>query len=381
MGARPRILPADPRAEYLRHQVEIDQAVRRVLEGGRYILGSEVEGFEEEFAAYLGIPHAVGVASGTDALMLALKAVGIGTGDTVVTVSHTTTATVAAIEMAGATPALVDIEADGFTMDPQRLDQAVEALLSRGVRPRAILVVHLYGHPAAMPAILTVARRHGLALIEDCAQAHGARLAGTMMGTWGDVAAFSFYPTKNLGALGDGGAVVTADGALARSVRELREYGWKERYISDRAGVNSRLDELQAAILRVKLTHLKEANAARVDIARTYHRRLADSGLRLPSAAAGGEPVYHQYVVRTPRRDALRAFLAEHGIGTMIHYPAAIHQQPAYGDRLEVFGGIERTERAVAEIVSLPMHPSLSTPEVDEVVESIEVWAGQQAAG
>ena len=238
------ILPANPAANYRAHRDEIDQAVHRVLDGGMYILGQEVARFEEEFAHYLGVQHAVGVGSGTDALHIALRACGVGPADTVLTVSHTAVATVAAIELTGATAVLTDIDPATATMDVNRLADAIQK--QRSCRIKAIIPVHLYGHPADMPAIMTIAERHGLKVIEDCAQSHGAALDGRKTGTWGHVAAFSFYPTKNLGALGDGGAVVTNDRALADRLRLLREYGWREKYVSDFAGLNTRLDELQS---------------------------------------------------------------------------------------------------------------------------------------
>ena len=295
----PTIPQTDPRANYLAHKDEIDAAIAAVLAGGRYILGEQVAAFEREFAAYLGAgstegaTHAIGVGSGTDALHLALRACGIGPGDRVFTVSHTAVATVAAIELAGATPVLVDIDPATFTMDPNRLEEAVrrdEGGNSSNVkrhssivtRHSAIIPVHLYGHPADMAAILEIARRYDLWVIEDCAQAHGATIDGQKTGTFGDIAAFSFYPTKNLGALGDGGAVVTSDPALAEQTRLLREYGWRERYVSAIPGLNSRLDELQAAILRVKLRYLDAENARRRALAAEYDRLLADSSVRTP---------------------------------------------------------------------------------------------------
>src|SRR5688572_19253148 len=247
MSASSEILVSDPRRGYLAYRDEIDSAISRVLQGGMYILGSEVASFEREFAAYLGVAHAIGVASGTDALIVALKACGVGPGDSVITVSHTAVATVAAIELAGATPVLIDIDPDTFTLDASQLEGAIAAHPST----RAVIPVHLYGHPADMPSILDAASRHDLYVIEDCAQAHGASLAGRMAGTWGHMAAFSFYPTKNLGALGDGGAVATNDPSIAERAAALRQYGWRTRYISDFPGMNSRLDEIQSAVLRV----------------------------------------------------------------------------------------------------------------------------------
>ncbi|MDW8269626.1 MAG: DegT/DnrJ/EryC1/StrS family aminotransferase [Anaerolineae bacterium] len=373
--ARPSIPQTDPRANYLAHKAEIDAAIAAVLEGGRYILGQEVAAFEAEFAAYIGVGHAVGVASGTDALELALRAAGIGSGDAVFTVSHTAVATVAAIERRGATPVLVDIDPTTYTMDPNRLEEAIRSVRrspsSTVPRPAAIIPVHLYGHPADMTAILTIARRYDLVVIEDGAQAHGATWRGRRVGAWGHLAAFSFYPTKNLAALGDGGAVVTDDAGLAERVRLLRQYGWRQRYVSELPGVNSRLDELQAAVLRVKLRHLDRENERRRQIAAAYTRLLADSGLGLPVCRPEAEPVYHQYVVRTPLREALQARLTAAGIGTLVHYPQAVHQQPAYAGRLPLGGPLSHSETAAAQVLSLPMYPELTDEAVRCVAEVI----------
>src|SRR5215813_7276453 len=295
----PAILQSDPKANYLAHKREIDEAVRQTLDSGRYILGGQVGEFESEFAGYLGAEHCVGVANGTDALHLALRALGIGAGDVVITVAHTAVATVAAIEMAGALPVLVDIDPATFTISPEWVEDAIKSHRDQ-MHIKAIMPVHLYGHPADMRAICDTARRYDLKVVEDCAQAHGATIhsmGGLKVGVFGDAAAFSFYPTKNLGALGDGGAVVTNDPEVAGRVRLLREYGWRERYVSDIAGFNSRLDELQAAILRVKLRYLDAENARRREIARIYERILAGTEIGLPQCAAGAVHVYHQYVV------------------------------------------------------------------------------------
>lgn len=379
MPATSVILPADPRANYLAHRAEIDQAVRRVLDGGSYILGGEVAAFERSFADYLGAGHAIGVNSGTDALHLALRVCGVGPGDAVVTVSHTAVATVAAIELAGAVPVLVDVDPETFTMDPNRLEDAIRYLRdSRGsagrVNLKAVIPVHLYGQPADMPAIMAVAGRHGLYVIEDCAQSHGASLRGRKTGTWGELAAFSFYPTKNLGALGDGGALVTSDPALAEAARLLREYGWRERYVSSRPGMNTRLDELQAAVLRVKLGHLDEANDRRRQIARLYDALATDGRFVLPRARPDAVHVFHQYVVRTPARDALRAYLRERGVGTLIHYPVPVHLQPAYQGRVPEVGPLRRTEEIVRTVLSLPLYPELTEDQVNGVVQQLHAW-------
>ena len=341
-----------------------------------YILGEEVARFEEEFAHYLGVQHAVGVGSGTDALHIALRACGVGPADTVLTVSHTAVATVAAIELTGATAVLTDIDPATATMDVNSLADAIQK--QRSGRIKAIIPVHLYGQPADMPAIMTIAERHGLKVIEDCAQSHGAALDGRKTGTWGHVAAFSFYPTKNLGAMGDGGAVVTNDRALADRLRLLREYGWRERYVSDFAGLNTRLDELQAAVLRVKLRYLDKENARRRELARIYDAILSATPVTAPRGWQRADHVYHQYVVQSDRRDALRSFLKANGVGTLIHYPVPVHMQPAYQGRVVPNGAIlSHTETICRLILSLPMHPQLTDAEAHEVGELIVRWTRQ----
>lgn len=372
------VVQTDPKASYLAHKAEIDAAIGRVLDSGWYVLGREVEAFEQEFASYLGVRDAIGVANGTDALAIALRAVGIGAGDAAITVSHTAVATVAAIELAGATPVLVDIDAETYTLDSNLLEDAIVETLRRCASVKAIIPVHLYGHPADISGILEVARRYGLYVIEDCAQSHGAAIGGRKTGSWGDLAVFSFYPTKNLGALGDGGAVVTNDPNLAQKVRSLREYGWRERYISDVPGMNTRLDELQAAILRVKLQSLDQENGQRQQLASTYNQLLSATPLVLPQRRSEVDHVYHQYVVRSKHRDDLKAFLKDNAIGTLIHYPAPVHLQPAYQGRV-VIGKQElsNTEQISREILSLPMHPYMTSEQVQLVSEMIILWHNQ----
>jgi dTDP-4-amino-4,6-dideoxygalactose transaminase len=374
----PPIPQNDPKAAYLAQRDAIDAAIARVLDSGWYILGKETAAFEAEFAGAVGARHGIGVGNGTDALVLALRALGIGAGKTVATVSHTAVATVAAIEMTGARALLLDIDPATYTMDVAALAEAL-ARPPRGIeRIDAILPVHLYGQPADLAAIAPLAGRHGATLIEDCAQCHGARFDGQPAGSVGAVACFSFYPTKNLGALGDGGMVTTSDDALAAELRAIREYGWRgRRYVSERTGVNSRLDELQAAILRVKLASLAQDNARRRAIAARYDAGLAGLQLTLPARAPRAEHVFHQYVVRSPRRDALRAALQEAGIGTNIHYPMPIHLQPAYRGRIAIGAtGMAETERAANEILSLPMYPQLADAQVDRVVAALRAAAG-----
>ncbi|MGD0877085.1 MAG: DegT/DnrJ/EryC1/StrS family aminotransferase [Anaerolineales bacterium] len=368
----PQIPQTDPRANYLAHKAKIDIAIQRVLESGWYILGKEVETFEQAFAAYIGVSHAIGVASGTDALELALRACGVGPGDLVFTVSHTAVATIVAIELVGATPVLVDIDPMTYTLDPNCLEEAL--VYPPTGRPKAVIPVHLYGQPADMVAILELAHRYGLYVIEDCAQSHGATLEGRMTGAWSDIAAFSFYPTKNLAALGDGGMVVTPNTKLAEHTRSLRQYGWRRRYISEIPGCNSRLDELQAAILRVKLEYLEAENARRNALAARYTTVLTDSGLTLPVCRENARHVYHQYVVRSPHRDALQGYLRSQGIGTLVHYPMAIHQQPAYKGRIPITGALPHSERSSAEVLSLPIYPELTDEQVDFVAEACHNW-------
>jgi len=359
-GAIPQM---DPGAGYRAQRAAIDAAVARALSSGWYILGQEVASFEREFAVASGIPHAIGVASGTDALILALKGLGIGPGDRVATVSHTAVATVAAVVLAGAEPVLIDIDPVRYTLDPDSLAAAMDGV-------RAVIPVHLYGCPADMDAICRIARQHGAFVVEDCAQAHGATFDGRPVGTFGDAAAFSFYPTKNLGALGDGGAVAAGDAALAERLRILREYGWRERYVSDVEGMNSRLDELQAAILRVRLPALAAANARRAAIAEAYVEGLADTGLVLPTTRPGH--VWHQFVIRHPARDALRQALKAQGVGTGIHYPVPVHLQPAYAGRIAIGPtGLAATEAAAREVLSLPMFPELDDEAVARVIAAV----------
>jgi dTDP-4-amino-4,6-dideoxygalactose transaminase len=360
----------DPRAGYLEHKAEIDAAIARVLAGGQYILGREVEAFEAAFAAWLGAAHAIGCGSGTDALELALRACGIGAGDLVFTVSHTAVATVAAIERAGATPVLVDVTPGGFTMDPTVLAAALRD--PPPGRPAAVLPVHLYGEPADHAAIGELARQHGLRLIEDCAQSHGALFRGRPTGLLGDIGCFSFYPTKNLGALGDAGITVTDDAAFATALREIREYGWRDRYVSARIGINTRLDPIQAAILGGRLPHLPDDNMRRQAIADRYDKGLAGLPLVLPRRRRDCTHVFHQYVVRSRDRDRLREHLRAAQIGTGIHYPAPAHLQPAYRGRLgEYPAWLPETIRIAREILSLPIYPQLGGDAVERVVAEI----------
>lgn len=359
------ILCANPLAQYRSYQSEIREAIARVSDGGRYVLGSEVRAFESEFASYTGAKYGIGVGSGTDALRLALKACGIGHGDEVITVSHTAVATAAAIELAGAAPVFVDIEPSHYTIDPERIKAAITP------RTKAIVPVHLYGQPARMDSILKIAKERSLRVIEDCAQAHGAVYRGARVGSLADIAAFSFYPTKNLGALGDGGIVVTNDSRLAERVSSLRQYGWDDWRISREVGCNSRLDELQAAILRVKLKHLDKDNASRARLADMYNDDLKGAGLILPAVDMDGTHVYHLYVVRSKDRDGLKTFLKKEGVEALIHYPVPVHLQDAYKNRAGAGVKLTETERAAGEILSLPMYPELPAEDVKKVIAAI----------
>ena len=360
----------DPRAGYLAERTVIDTAIARVLEAGVYILGREVETFEAAFAGFVGVTHAVGVGNGTDAIEIALRACEIGSGDLVFTVSHTAVATIAAIERAGATPVLIDVAPGTYTMAPGELSSALKS--PPAGRPAAVLPVHIYGQPAELSALTEIARAYGLRLIEDCAQSHGALYRGTAVGSFGDIACFSFYPTKNLGALGDAGVTATNDASLAIALREIREYGWRERYVSAIPGINTRLSPIQAAILGAKLPHLAADNARRRAIATRYDQGLSELPLRLPRHSGDATHVYHQYVVRSPARDALRAQLGGACIGTGIHYPVPVHLQPAYRGRLAEFpAGLPETTQAAGEILSLPIYPQLADPAIQRVIEAL----------
>ena len=363
-----RVPIANPGAGYSQFASEIDEAVSRVLKSGWYILGESCDRFEKAFAAYCDVPFCVGVANGTDAVELALRSVGVIAGDRVITVANTAVATVSAIERIGAVPVFVDVDPDSQTMSPASL---ATLLQRRDSTPaKAIVTVHLFGHPCDMTAILDLAKHYRIRVVEDCAQAHGARYHGQIVGGIGDVGAFSFYPTKNLGAIGDGGAIVTNDAATAERMRMLRQYGWRERYISEISGVNSRLDELQAAILEVKLRTLAIGNQRRREFASYYTNKLKSLPIRLPVEK---EPechhVYHQYVIRSLKRDALARHLKSVGIGSAVLYPIPIHQQPAYCERYRDIH-LPVTESLAKEILSLPLYPELTDVQINEVCDS-----------
>jgi dTDP-3-amino-3,4,6-trideoxy-alpha-D-glucose transaminase len=348
---------------------ELTEALARAAAGGWYILGAEVAAFEAEFAAYCGTAHCVGVASGFEALYLALAALGVGPDDEVITVANACIYQAAAIMQAGARPVFVDVDPQTHNLDPEQLMAAITP------RTRAIMPVHLYGRMAAMPAINAIAQAYDLAVIEDAAQAHGAWLADAdsdrqHAGAWGDLACFSFYPSKNLGALGDAGALTTNDATLAERLRRLRMYGWGEKYVtSELGGRNSRLDELQAAALRVKLRHLEAWNAARAERAAWYRELLAGLPLGLPSDQPGH--VYHLFVIESAQRDELRQRLLETGVGCDIHYPLPTHLQPAYRNLGYHAGDLPVTEALAGRILSLPIYPELTRTEVETVAAAV----------
>ena len=350
---------------YQELQADLDAAYRRVMASGWYILGEEVERFEADWATYCGAAHGIGVASGLDALHLALRACDIGPGDEVIVPTHTFIATWLAVTQAGATPVPVEPDARTFNIDPARIAAAITP------RTRALIPVHLYGQPADLDPILAIARRHGLRVIEDAAQAHGARYKGQRLGAHGDAVAWSFYPGKNLGAFGDGGAVTTNDAELAARLRRLRNYGSEVKYVHEVPGYNSRLDPLQAAFLGVKLRHLDAWNDRRRALAQAYLSGLADSGLVLPQVPDWAEPVWHLFVVRHPRRDALQRQLTAAGIGTLIHYPIPPHQQRAYAHSSLAPDGYPLATRLAAEVLSLPLGPHLGVADLGQVLDSL----------
>jgi len=345
---------------------ELLAACARVIDGGQYIHGDQCLQFEAAFAAYCASPHCLGVGNGLDALHLALRALGIGPGDEVIVPAHTFIATWLAVDHAGATPMPVDVRTDTANLDPALIEAAITP------RTRAILAVHLYGQPADLDAINAIATRHGLAVVEDAAQAHGARYKGKPVGSLGDAAGFSFYPGKNLGALGDGGAVTCREAALAEKIASLRNYGSPKKYFAESRGYNSRLDELQAALLNVKLAHLEAWNASRRAIAAIYLERLASlPGLALPVVSAWAEPVWHLFTVRCGRRDELAEKLTARGIGNAMHYPLPPHRQAAYADRRLAAGTFPVAEKISAETLSLPIDPTMCADDAHQVADAV----------
>lgn len=352
-------------ATYQELKADIDVAVQRVFDSGWYILGPEVEAFESEWAKYCGAAHAVGLANGLDALVLALKALDIGAGDEVIVPSNTYIATWLAVTAVGARPVPVEPDPATHNIDPERIEAAITSAT------RVILPVHLYGQPADMDPILALARKYGIRVVEDGAQAHGARYRGQRVGAHSDIVCWSFYPGKNLGAFGDAGAVTTNDANLADRIRVLRNYGSRVKYTNEERGANSRLDPLHAAVLRVKLRHLDTWTERRCAIAAIYAAGLKDSGLILPHIPDWAEPAWHLYVVRTADRDALQQQLAKAGIGSLIHYPIPPHLQDAYADLRLSQGSLPLAEKLAGEVLSLPIGPHLSIAEAHEVVRAI----------
>src|ERR1700682_5280164 len=364
----------DLAAQYCTISAEINEAVAKVIRETDFILGRDVRLFEEEFAAFCQANWAIGVDSGTSALELALRAYEIGPGDEVITAANSFIASALSISPAGATPVLVDVDVDTYTIDVTAIERAITP------RTKAIIPVHLYGHPADMDPIMQLAQRHGLVVIEDACQAHGARYKGKRAGSLGHAAAFSFYPGKNLGAYGDAGMVATSDDAVAKRLGMLRNYGQKEKYQHLFRGYNRRLDTLQAAVLRIKLKHLEDWNDARRQHAKNYGRLLGQTGIGVPRAAAHYESVWHLYVIQTDQRDALKEYLATRGIGVGIHYPVPIHLQPAYRDLGYRPGDFPVTERCARRILSLPMYAELTPEIVNRVAETAsEFVAASQA--
>jgi dTDP-4-amino-4,6-dideoxygalactose transaminase len=353
-------------AAYRELKPEIDAAVSRVLESGWYILGPEVEAFEAEWAAYCDAKHAVGVAKGLDALTLALRALDIGPGDEVIVPSNTYIATWLAVSSVGATPVPVEPDVATHNINPALIEAAITS------RTRALLPVHLYGQPADMDPILDIASHHGLRVIEDAAQAHGARYKGQRIGAHGDIACWSFYPGKNLGAIGDAGAITTNDTALAERVALLRNYGSRQKYVNEEAGVNSRLDPIQAAVLRVKLEVLDEWTERRRAVASAYTKGLAQSDVILPHVPDWADPAWHLYVVRTSDRDALQDRLTEAGIGTLVHYPIPPHMQKAYADMQILPDAFPLARDLAREVLSLPMGPQLGLDQVHDTIVALQ---------
>jgi dTDP-4-amino-4,6-dideoxygalactose transaminase len=357
------------------HAGEIREAIERVLRSGWYILATECEAFEKEFAQFCDAQHAVGVANGLDALSLSLRALNIGAGDEVIVPSNTFVATWLAVSHVGATPVPVEPDERSFNIDPARIEAAITS------RTRAIIPVHLYGQPADLEPILEIARRRGLRTIEDAAQAHGARYRGRRIGAQGDAVCWSFYPGKNLGALGDGGAVTTDDAAIAARLRTLRNYGSKLKYHHEEIGFNSRLDEIQAAVLRVKLPALAAGNEHRAAIARAYGEGLRGADIALPTVPTYCDPVWHLYVVRHRRRDALARQLAEAGVATVIHYPVSPHLQPAYARLGIARGSLPIAEELQSQALSLPIGPTQDATDTQGVIDAVRTAVASLAAG
>ena len=355
----------DLKAQYRSIKPEIDAAITRVLESAQFVLGPEVAGFERDFAAYCGASECIALNSGTSALHLALLAAGIGPGDEVITVPFTFVASIAAVLYAGAKPVLVDIDPRSFTMDPAAIEAAITP------RTKAILPIHLYGQSADMDPIMEVARRHSLVVIEDAAQAHGAKYKARPVGSIGDMACFSFYPGKNLGAYGEGGAVTTSNPEYARTIRMLRDWGQDRKYHHLLRGYNYRMEGFQGAILRVKLRHLEKWTETRRSIVRHYNEQLAECGIETPSEMPWARHVFHVYTIRTEDRDGLQSALTAEGIQTGVHYPVPAHLQPAYSDLGYQRGAFPESEKAAEEVLSLPLYPEMTDDQIQKVSQAV----------
>ena len=358
--------------QYELHAAAYEQAALRALRSGWYIMGPELAAFEEEFAAYTGAKYAVGLNSGLDALTLSVAALGIGVGDEVIVPANTYIATVLAVTANGAIPVFVEPD-EYYNLDAAQLASAITE------RTRAIIPVHLYGQAVDMPSVMAVAKAHHLAVIEDCAQSHGAHFGETMTGRFGNVGCFSFYPTKNLGAFGDAGAIVTDDAVLAEKIRMVRNYGSREKYHNELCGVNSRLDEIQAALLRVKLGHLAELTAERRTSAAQYLAGMQSDHITLPTLREGAEHVYHQFVVRTATRNQFKEYLSEYGIDTVIHYPIPPHLAECYAQLGYGCGSFPVAEQYADEVLSLPMFNGMRADEIDYVIDTVNAYAGECA--
>ena len=359
----------DPSASYQAHKSEIDLAIKRVLDSGWYVLGREVDAFEQEFASFHGKNlHAVGVANGTDAISLCLRGIGLGIGDEVITPSHTAVATIAGIEQAGCTPVFADIDPNTRCIDPKSIEERISS------NTQAIMPVHIYGQPAQMPKILEIAQTQNLAVIEDCSQAHGAEINGQKVGTFADFSAYSCYPTKNLGGTGDGGVILCRSKEFSERIKSLRQYGWNEERESIMSGFNSRLDELQAAILRVKLQHLANDNAKRRAIALRYNKGFKELPITLPALNKNELHAMHLYVIECDRRNELMEFLRSKQIGASLHYPLAVHQHRAYAHRIRGGDNLPVTDQFYQRNLTLPMYPELSNDAVEHIISTVQNW-------
>lgn len=363
------ILCANPSAQFDSYQSEIESAVISVMRGNRYILGEEVESLEKEFASFIGTSYSVGVANGTDAIELALRALDISDGDEVITVSHTAVATVAAIEASGATPVLVDVESNFYTLDPTQLDEVYSP------KTKAIVLVHLYGQAANIEFVKDFCEKKKLFLIEDTSQAHGATYKGKRLGSIGDIGCFSCYPTKNLGALGDAGLITTKSSRLASKISMLREYGWRKR-ISEFSGRNSRLDEIQAAVLRIKLENLDSDNSKRVSIADYYKEKLFGLPIVLPEIREFTNSVFHLFVIQLEQRDELMLYFKKFGIQAGLHYSLPVHLNPCYLNRLKLAKNMSKTEMLSKKIISLPIYPELPLKDAQKVANTLKKFFG-----